>query len=502
MYITPAEYIQFLSKYTAGHKDNVAFLQHRGPPSDQRKKYLTPASFAMSLLVLKPADELLSSWTSFPASDAGQDEECLGYVTRADREYDSKYYCGACERLMRDPVQTECGHRFCQICHRTLLKESMTCPSCLKDNEIVENGSVAMLQKCFKDRAIAKEILNLQVSCQNQGCTWTGPLRELEEKHKLTCEQKLLKCPFNVVGCTEMISSHKVHEHKQDCVQYHLDCVLQSLQGFVKQANMSSECPSLVEMIEKDREKDPECNRQRGDNELQADRILEELKVKVQTFENIVTVLNREVGDTLNAMLAQERLLREQEAATAQLRTKIRQHEKSICLKDLVIADLQLRLESLESTSYDGTLVWEISDFSRKLQDAIDGRVPSIFSPSFFTSYCGYKLSLRLYLNGDGVGANTHLSLFLVIMKGKYDAILEWPFSKKVTFKLLDQSERHHHVVSAFKPDVSSASFRRPVHATNVASGCPEFLSIAQLRANWHNYVTDDVMFIKAIVDL
>ncbi|XP_048477198.1 TNF receptor-associated factor 1-like [Rhincodon typus] len=120
---------------------------------------------------------------------------------------------------------------------------------------------------------------------------------------------------------------------------------------------------------------------------------------------------------------------------------------------------------------------------------------------AFFTSHCGYMLCLRLYLNGDGVGANTHLSLFLVIMKGRYDAILEWPFSKKVTFRLLDQSARRQHTVTAFKPDIGSASFHRPVQAMNVASGCPEFLPLAQLHANWHSYVTNDVMFIKASVD-
>ncbi|XP_072331854.1 TNF receptor-associated factor 2-like [Scyliorhinus torazame] len=443
---------------------------------------------------MKSAGQLLNYWSSEPRDR----DNILGYATSTGREYERKYYCGACERLMRDPVQTECGHRFCQRCYGMLLKESMTCPSCLKENEIVENGSVALLQKCFKDRAIEKEILNLQVFCHNQGCTWSGPLRELEEKHRTTCEQKPLRCPFNVVGCTEMVPSHKVHEHNQASMQQHLYCVLQSLQGLVKQAGVSSEGPVLAQTIGRDKGRGPKSD---GDKEPWRDRAEEELKVKVQTFENIVTVLNREVGETLNAVLAQERSLKEQEAVTAQLKSKIRQHEKANCLKDLVIADLQLRLETLEHTSYNGTLVWPIPDFSRKMQDAIDGRVPSIFSPPFFTSYSGYKLCLRLYLNGDGVGANTHLSLFLVIMKGKCDAISEWPFSKKVTFKLLDQSERRQHVVSAFKPDVNSASFRKPTQPMNVASGCPEFLTLAQLRANWRGFVADEVMFIKVIVE-
>ncbi|XP_067830047.1 TNF receptor-associated factor 2-like [Heptranchias perlo] len=457
----------------------------------------------MSLFALTPGEGLQSyksacEWKTAPCSE---DEEAGGYVTSAGRDYDCKYYCGECGLLMRDPVQTECGHRFCERCHRKLLKISTTCPSCLRDKEIVENSSVGTLEKRFKDRAIAKEILNLQVSCQNQGCTWSGPLRELEAKHKTTCEQKLLKCPFSVVGCTEMISRDKIHEHNQTCTQYHLDCVLQSIQDFVKETSESSKCSSLVEMIERHKEKDTESNGRRRSKESEEDIKQEELKVKVQTFENIVTVLNREVEDTSNTVLAQEKRLKDQEAVTAQLKSKVRQHEKSLCLKDLVIADLQFRLEVLEHTSYDGTFVWAISDLSRKMQDAIDGSVPSILSPPFFTSHYGYMLCLRLYLNGDGLGANTHLSLFLVILKGKYDSILEWPFSKKVTFKLLDQSGRHHQVTSAFKPDMNSASFRKPVHSMNVASGCPQFIPLAQLHANRNAYATNDIMFIKAIVD-
>lgn len=51
---------------------------------------------------------------------------------------------------------------------------------------------------------------------------------------------------------------------------------------------------------------------------------------------------------------------------------------------------------------------------------------------AFYTAKYGYKLCLRLYLNGDGSGKKTHLSLFIVIMRGEYDALLPWPFRNKV----------------------------------------------------------------------
>lgn len=41
-------------------------------------------------------------------------------------------------------------------------------------------------------------------------------------------------------------------------------------------------------------------------------------------------------------------------------------------------------------------------------------------------------MCLRIYLNGDGTGRGTHLSLFFVVMKGPHDALLRWPFNQKV----------------------------------------------------------------------
>lgn len=41
-------------------------------------------------------------------------------------------------------------------------------------------------------------------------------------------------------------------------------------------------------------------------------------------------------------------------------------------------------------------------------------------------------MCLRIYLNGDGTGRGTHLSLFFVVMRGPHDALLRWPFNQKV----------------------------------------------------------------------
>ena len=46
----------------------------------------------------------------------------------------------------------------------------------------------------------------------------------------------------------------------------------------------------------------------------------------------------------------------------------------------------------------------------------------------------GYKACTRIYLNGDGMGKNSHVSLFFVLMRGEFDALLPWPFQQKVRY--------------------------------------------------------------------
>ena len=50
-----------------------------------------------------------------------------------------------------------------------------------------------------------------------------------------------------------------------------------------------------------------------------------------------------------------------------------------------------------------------------------------------------------------------------------------------------------------FKPTPESSSFQRPQSDMNVASGCPQFTKLSTLDDD--NYVKDDVMYIKCIVD-
>ena len=162
------------------------------------------------------------------------------------------------------------------------------------------------------------------------------------------------------------------------------------------------------------------------------------------------------------------------------------------------VSEMELQLQASLASTYNGSFLWRIPDLSKRRQDAIAGRVTSLYSPPFYTAKNGYKMCTRVYLNGDGMGHKTHLSLFFVLMKGEFDALLKWPFEKEVTLILVDQSYRKH-LVQTFKPTPESSSFHRPISDMNVASGCPQFCKLSILDDD--NYSKDDTLFIKCIVD-
>ena len=107
----------------------------------------------------------------------------------------------------------------------------------------------------------------------------------------------------------------------------------------------------------------------------------------------------------------------------------------------------------------------------------------------------------RLYLQGDGNARRTHMSLFFVLMRSDYDAILKFPFNYKVTFCLFDQTSAQRHIIDSFRPDTKSNSFQRPRSEMNIASGIPKFFPLAMIQQEGNAYVRDDTMFIKVMVD-
>lgn len=133
--------------------------------------------------------------------------------------------------------------------------------------------------------------------------------------------------------------------------------------------------------------------------------------------------------------------------------------------------------------------------------DAQSERQTSIYSPPFYSSSTGYKMRARLYMNGDGNARHSHMSLFFVLMRGRHDAVLKFPFAHKVIFCLYDQTASKRHLVDSFRPDIRSNSFQRARSDMNIASGIPKFCPLNMIKPDGCDYVQNDTMFIRIKID-
>ena len=135
------------------------------------------------------------------------------------------------------------------------------------------------------------------------------------------------------------------------------------------------------------------------------------------------------------------------------------------------------------------------------MRKAKAGEETEIYSAPFYDY--GYKFQLELSPNGEDVGENTHLSIFINIMKSEYDAMLPWPFHKKVTFTLIDQQQVEKEKMDIFKAFTADPkrhrNFARPEADSNIGWGFPRFVSHTAMRTR--RYVVDDTIFIQVKID-
>ena len=141
----------------------------------------------------------------------------------------------------------------------------------------------------------------------------------------------------------------------------------------------------------------------------------------------------------------------------------LEKHHKSITHN---IESLCVRMSCLETVFYDGTVLWKISYYAERRKAAEAGLVTLLFSQPFFTSRTGYKLCAHTFLNGDGIGRITHMSIF------------------------------EH--TDSFQSHDESASTQRPTKQMNVVSGSPLFIAQSVLERD--EYMFEDSLFIKVTV--
>ena len=171
-------------------------------------------------------------------------------------------------------------------------------------------------------------------------------------------------------------------------------------------------------------------------------RRLANLENKTADHEVLLVENNRTALETSREVSNAKRQVESIQETARRTERRMESIEYTQALRNVTLADLEEYVRQQEFSSYDGQMLWKITEFSRRRNQAVSNEQVSFYSPCFYTSRYGYKMCARIYLNGDGMGRGTHISVFFVVMRGQYDALLRWPFRQKVTFMLMDQDKR------------------------------------------------------------
>ncbi|XP_026119277.1 TNF receptor-associated factor 3-like isoform X2 [Carassius auratus] len=381
-----------------------------------------------------------------------------------------------------------------------------------------------MMRKDMSEH-LSRKCKHREITCEF--CNHKMPLTDLQLSiHQHDCPKAQVTCSFIRYGCSFKGLNQEMREHESSFASEHLRMmVARNTTLEAKVEDVKSELMERYKVL-------PSLSSRLAEVEIQN----EEMREKIRQLDQKVASVQKLMSTHSEKMLEVEMELRELRPLRAMreevealrgsvesmrsivasldsgrvgsspgshtlgsLEQQLSRHDDMMSVHDIRLAEMDLKLQVLETASFNGVLIWKIRDYKRRKQEAVVSKNLSLYSQPFYTGYFGYKMCARVYLNGDGMGKGTHLSLFFVVMRGEYDALLPWPFKQKVTLMLMDQGPARKHLGDAFKPDPHSSSFRRPTVEMNIASGCPLF--VAQTVLENGTYIKDDSIFIKVTVD-
>ncbi|XP_010611504.1 TNF receptor-associated factor 5 isoform X2 [Fukomys damarensis] len=360
------------------------------------------------------------------------------------------------------------------------------------------------------------------VSCPNK-CSQIIPRTEVDE-HLAVCPEAEQHCPFKHYGCAVKGKRGNLQEHEQSALREHMLLVLEKNFWLEEQISdlykslgqKESKIQQLEETVRKFEKEFKQFAQLFGKNgsflsniQVLAGHIDKSAWLEAQVCQLLQMVNQqqhkldlRSLVEAVDAVKQKIALLETNDRRLVVLEGETNKHDAHINIHKAQLNKNEERFKLLEGACYNGKLIWKVTDYKMKKREAVDGHTVSIFSQPFYTSRCGYRLCARAYLNGDGSGKGTHLSLYFVVMRGEFDSLLQWPFRQRVTLMLLDQSGKKNHVMETFKADPNSSSFKKPDGEMNIASGCPRFVAHSTLEHSKNTYIKDDTLFLKVAVDL
>ena len=414
--------------------------------------------------------------------------------------------CPVCLLVLREPWQTICcGKSYCRVCIEQLKADKNVCPCCKKDI------------KDYPNIGLQQSLYDFKVYCvnKNQGCQWTGELRQLdehinsipsEEQQLEGCQFVQLEClycnknsqrsiidihqrqlcprrPFSCKYCKEFDSDYKdvSTNHWPVCGYYPVQCPNRcggTLQRQNVKSHIANHCP--LHVIECDFSH-AGCEVKLPRKDMPAhlhDNVVVHMSLQAASYRKVIVRLdeeNKQLGKKVEKLThdleTQTKRVVKLEGDLEQLVTKLKQN--------LQLQQIYIPLCPIEFTMTNFELQKRNNDYW--------------YSGPFYTHLKGYKLCIKVQANGDCTGKGTHVSVYVCVKRGEFDDQLQWPFRGTVTIQLLVQvgdAEQTSKMVVCFDCNVKNGADSRVTegdHAT-AGRGSHRFLAHANLKPKYlHN---------------
>lgn len=286
------------------------------------------------------------------------------------------------------------------------------------------------------------------------------------------------------------VQRKEIENHLQEAVRPHVDL------AFAKLTSTQEELKRSQDLTSKLNEKFNAFERQFKEQHTEKVNALEKevrtFKKKAIELQNRVETLEMIVKDDSKKVDSMEKNLRLPQRPSKQMRTieqkgsRCMSNDFAILLRKEICSDINPGFWTKE---------WKIQGFRGFLKRA-EEEGHEIQSNPFFLGQKGYKVKLGLGISGS------YLNIHFVIMKSENDVILPWPFSKMVTYKVIDQQKNPQACddwTTPFDPSSTDARWKKSFVRPNLEENPRWTNQIPLSRLSERGYLSNDTVIINIL---
>ena len=394
-------------------------------------------------------------------------------------EFLEELQCPICLELVSDPVQTSCGHLFCGKC----IEELMKCPT----NRTVFTTTPDLFN--------SRRIRNIKVKCPNKGrgCQWQGNLEDAHKHTSVNCDCQIMLCSNE--GCDDGIERRHLVDHMYNKRPERMyKCRFCNIED--RYLNMTTTHHTICEHILLP------CPAGCGKLGLVRGNMADHLSEDCPDELVPCTFAIAGCQQIVKRKNLQQHLYDKDEHLDAVLLSHV---SLTVLVRDLLYGStLNIPLSfhpwlQNTPTSYPHPpWVFQMEEFQEKRETN-----EVYFSGPVYSHFGGYKMCLRVDANGCLSAEDTHVSVFIYLMRGGNDDNLKWPFKGTIKVSLLNQLEDGQHHTS----QLSSPNSNIPESSSGCVTegeisegwGKAEFVSHEDLDSDndTRQFLKDDTLFFR-----